>query len=111
MNMKEPKTDSCDGCPVAASLLLLGDRWTLVVVRDLLLGKHKFSEFLASAEAIPTNLLTERLRRLEEHGLVEKHAYQDRPPRYEYHLTESGTALRSVVEAFREWGLRYLPRG
>ena len=97
-------------CPIANALDLLGDRWTLLVIRDLLfLGKRRFGELLGSPEGIPTNILSDRLRRLEEGGLVEKSAYQLRPPRYEYQLTPKGMDLLPVLRALVEWALRYLP--
>lgn len=101
----QPRSD----CPVACGLDLVGDRWTLLVVRDLLMGKRRFSEFLASGEGIPTNILTERLQRLERAGLVERSRYVERPPRYEYRLTPRGGELSSVVQALAAWGRAHLP--
>src|SRR3954453_23528046 len=97
-------------CPIATTLDLLGDKWTLLVVRDLLfVGKRRFGEFLESPEGIPTNILSDRLRRLEEHGVVEKSLYSSRPRRYEYRLTAMGAELFHVLRAMAEWGLRHLP--
>lgn len=97
-------------CPIATTLDLLGDKWTLLVVRDLLfLGKKRFGELQSSPEGIPTNILSDRLRRLEECGIVAKVAYQDRPPRYEYHLTPKGADLLPVLRAIIEWANRHLP--
>ena len=97
-------------CPIASTLDVLGDKWTLLVVRDLLLlGKKRFGELQASPEGIPTNILSDRLRRLEEHGIVVKVAYQERPPRYEYHLTPMGADLQPVLHAIIEWANRHLP--
>lgn len=97
-------------CPIANALDLLGDRWTLLVIRDLLfLGKRRFGELLSSPEGIPTNILSDRLRRLEEGGLVEKVAYQLRPPRYEYQLTPKGMDILPVLRSLAEWSLRHLP--
>lgn len=97
-------------CPIAAALDLLGDRWTLLVVRDLLLfGKKRFGELLASPEKIPTNILTDRLRRLEEAGIVTKVPYHQSPPRYEYRLTPRGTDVFPVLRALIEWGNRNFP--
>jgi DNA-binding HxlR family transcriptional regulator len=97
-------------CPIAKVLDLLGDRWTLLVIRDLLFtGKRRFGELLGSPEGIPTNILTDRLRRLEEGGLVEKNPYQLRPPRYEYQLTAKGKDLLPALRALAEWSLRHLP--
>lgn len=102
--------DRRSGCPISSTLDLLGDKWTLLVVRDLLfLRKRRFGEFLESPEGIPTNILTDRLRRLEEHGVVEKSLYSERPRRYEYRLTARGAELFPVLRAMAEWGLRHLP--
>jgi DNA-binding HxlR family transcriptional regulator len=97
-------------CPIANTLDLLGDRWTLLVVRDLLFfGKHRFGDFLTSFEGIPTNILTDRLRRLEECGVVVKVPYSSRPQRYEYHLTAKGTDLLPVLRAMAKWAHRHIP--
>lgn len=102
--------DRRSACPIATTLDLLGDKWTLLVVRDLLfVGKRRFGEFLESPEGIPTNILTDRLRRLEEHGVVAKSLYSSRPQRYEYRLTAIGVELFPVLRAMAEWGLRHLP--
>jgi DNA-binding HxlR family transcriptional regulator len=96
-------------CPVACSLELVGDRWSLLVIRDLFAGKHRFGDFLASPEHIPTNILAERLRRLEAAGLLFTLPYHQRPPRFEYHLTDRGRALAPVVDAMATWGLAQFP--
>jgi DNA-binding HxlR family transcriptional regulator len=98
-----PRSD----CPIACALDLIGDRWTLLIVRDLFKGKHRFSEFLASDEGIKTNILTDRLKRLERAGLVKRSRYEDRPPRFEYHLTPSGRSLSPVLKSMFAWGRRY----
>lgn len=112
-NRKNPGKEACaDGrspCPVACSLDLLGDKWTLLVVRDLLLGKTTYSEFQKSPEGIPTNILAERLKRLLAAGIIEKSRYQERPKRYAYHLTEKGRDLREVLSAMIDWGNKYIP--
>jgi len=96
-------------CPISNALDLLGDRWTLLVIRDLLFtGKRRFGEFLNSPEGIPTNILSDRLRRLEEGGVVVKVPYQLRPARYEYQLTAKGMDLFPVVRALVEWATRHL---
>jgi DNA-binding HxlR family transcriptional regulator len=96
-------------CPIATTLDLLGDRWTLLVVRDLFAGRRRYGDLAASMEKIPTNILAERLRRLEDAGLVTKSPYQDHPIRYEYTLTATGEALRPVMQEIVSWGRRYLP--
>lgn len=97
-------------CPIANALDLLGDRWTLLVIRDLLfVGKRRFGEFLTSPEGIPTNILTDRLRRLEESGVVTKVPYQLRPARHEYQLTAKGRDLFPVLRALMEWARDHVP--
>lgn len=96
-------------CPIANTLEVVGDKWSLLVVRDLFRGKQTYSELLASPERIPTNLLAERLQRLERAGLVSSSAYQQRPVRYAYTLTEKGRALGEILKAFVAWGKRYIP--
>jgi DNA-binding HxlR family transcriptional regulator len=91
-------------CPIANVLDLIGDRWTLLVVRDLLFfQKVRYKDFAASAERIPTNLLADRLRRLEAAGIVEKRAYQQRPVRHEYRLTQRGRDLLPVLRELIAW--------
>jgi len=89
-------------CPIASSLDIVGDKWTLLVLRDLLDGKTRFSEFERSPESIPTNILTERLRRLEVHGLAERVKGEGR--RVDYLVTPKGEAMRSVLLALAAWG-------
>jgi DNA-binding HxlR family transcriptional regulator len=96
-------------CPIACTLDLIGDRWTLLVLRDLMLGKQRFSELLQSAESIPTNILTERLKRLEGAGLIARAPYQDNPPRSAYALTAAGESLAPVIRAIHDWGLSVIP--
>ncbi len=96
-------------CPVACALDFVGDRWTLLVIRDLIAGKARYGDFLASAEKIPTNILAERLRRLEREGLVARVPYSTRPPRMEYHLTPEGRELGGALDALARWGLTHCP--
>jgi len=97
-------------CPIAGALDILGDSWTLLVMRDLLFyDKHRFADFLDSPERISTNILAERLKRLERCGLVERRRYEERPPRYEYHLTRRGHDLLPVLRELIQWGKRHVP--
>jgi DNA-binding HxlR family transcriptional regulator len=91
------------GCPIASTLDLVGDKWSLIIVRDMVTGKKRFGEFMASPEGIKTNILTNRLRRMEKAGLVERHAYQSNPARFEYLLTERGRALLPVLQEMCRW--------
>lgn len=95
-------------CPVARSLDIVGDRWTLLVVRDLLVqGPRKYVELQASLAGIAPNVLSDRLKLLEEHGVVEREFYEEHPPRARYKLTRKGRDLRGVLSAFLEWGNKY----
>jgi DNA-binding HxlR family transcriptional regulator len=94
-------------CPVACSLDVFGDRWTLLVVRDLTLGRTRFKDFTASPEGIPTNILSDRLERLLRHGVVEQVPASDGTKRLGYQLTAKGLALRSILAAIRDWGLKW----
>lgn len=95
-------------CPVAATLDIIGDRWTLLVVRDLFAGKTRYRDLVASPEGIATNILAARLGRLKEHGLVEARQSAQRFGSSEYHLTELGRSLRPVLESLRDWGLAHV---
>jgi len=97
-------------CPIASLLDIVGDKWTLLVVRDLLfLNKRRYGEFQNSPEAIPTNILADRLKRLEAAGFVKKEFYQDNPPRAEYFLTTKGADLGPILKAMGKWGKQYIP--
>ncbi|OFW20466.1 MAG: hypothetical protein A3H97_17070 [Acidobacteria bacterium RIFCSPLOWO2_02_FULL_65_29] len=94
-------------CPVACALDLLGDRWTLLVVRDLMRGKRRFAQLQDSPETIATNMLADRLRRLAAAGIVRSERYSDHPRRVEYMLTPKGEDLRPVMRAMVEWGVKH----
>jgi DNA-binding HxlR family transcriptional regulator len=94
---------------VACALDLFGDRWTLLVVRDLILGRTRFKDFTASPEGIPTNILSDRLARLLASGIVAQVPTSEGAKRRAYCLTEKGTALLPVLKAIRDWGLEWEP--
>ncbi len=96
-------------CPIACTLDILGDKWTLLVVRDLRSGKKTYTALQQSPEKIPSNILADRLKRLVEHGIIEKRAYQQHPVRYEYALTDKGKALGKVLQAMVKWGEEHIP--
>lgn len=96
-------------CPVACTLDILGDKWTLLVVRDLFAGKKTYSEFQGSPERIPTNILADRLKRLVMQEIVKKKPYQMHPVRYEYILTTKGKDLGQVLKSMVSWGEKYIP--
>jgi DNA-binding HxlR family transcriptional regulator len=95
-------------CPVARTLDLIGDRWTLLIIRDLFLGKSRFAQFRKSTPAPPPKLLSDRLLRLEQHGIVERVVYSEHPLRAEYRLTPKGRTLHGVLREIVFWGLDHL---
>jgi DNA-binding HxlR family transcriptional regulator len=95
-------------CPVARTLDLIGERWTILLLRDLLLeGPRRFQDFQDSLPGVAPNTLSARLKDLEANGLVVRKQYSDHPPRLEYHLTDKGKSLGPVVKALRDWGQRH----
>jgi len=96
-------------CPIAQTLDIVGDKWTLLILRDALVFKRKsFAEFEQSSENIPTSLLAERLKRLVENGFLEKIPYQDKPVRYHYVPTDKGKAVIPIIRAMKKFGETHL---
>jgi DNA-binding HxlR family transcriptional regulator len=93
-------------CSVAAALGVIGEKWSLLVIRELAFGVHRF-DAIARNTGAPRDILTNRLRRLEAAGVLEKRRYQERPPRSEYHLTQAGDELRLVLLSLAQWGDRW----
>ena len=95
-------------CPVARTLEIIGDRWTILIIRDLLLkGPRKFIDFELSLQGISPNTLAARLKTLGETGLIERRFYEQHPPRAEYLLTGKGRDLGPVLRALRDWGQKH----
>ncbi len=95
-------------CPVARTLDIIGDRWTILIIRDLLLsGPHKFVDLEQSLQGISPNTLSARLKTLEEAGLIERRFYEQHPPRADYVLTAKGRELGPVLRALKNWGLKH----
>ena len=95
-------------CPAACALDIAGDKWTLLVVRDLLRGRHTYKELLAADEGIPTNILADRLKKMEEAGLISAKPYQDKPVRWRYELTPKGRELGEVLGSLARWGKKHV---
>src|SRR5688572_28288521 len=93
-------------CPVACTLDVLGDKWSLLVARDVMRGKCRYAEFHDSPEGIPTNILADRLKRLLQQGVIRSRKYSQHLPRVEYELTAKGEELRPIMRAMVEWGIR-----
>lgn len=98
-------------CPVARTLDLVGDRWTLLIMRDIFLGFTRFNEFLANSPGLPPKVLSGRLKYLVDNGLVERRLYNEFPPRSEYLLTERGESFAPVIKAMGRWGAENLYEG
>ena len=97
-------------CSIARTLGILGDRWTLLVIREAFAGVRRFDDFRKHLD-IARNVLTDRLQRLVDAGVLAQHAYQDNPPRSEYRLTEAGRDLQSIMIDLMQWGDRWLAGG
>lgn len=96
-------------CPITNGLDIFGDKWTLLIIRDLVLGKCRYQDLLSSSENIASNILADRLKKLETAGLVMRRVYQHKPLRHEYVLTEKGNDLKPVLEAISRWGRKHYP--
>jgi DNA-binding HxlR family transcriptional regulator len=95
-------------CSIARALEVVGERWTLLVLRDVILGRHRFDELIDSV-GVTRTVLTHRLRHLVAEGVLERRPYQQRPERFEYHLTAKGRHLTPVIAQLMWWGDRYYP--
>ncbi len=105
-----PKTYDQD-CPVAKTLDLIGERWTILILRDLLLkGPRRFQDLQESLAGVAPNTLSTRLKAMESQGLITRRLYSEHPPRLEYQLTERGKSLGPVLGALRDWGRRYMTK-
>lgn len=94
-------------CPVETTLLLISDKWIVLVLRDLLTGTKRFGELMKSVSGVSQKVLTEKLRRMEENGLVVREVFPEVPPRVEYTLTELGRSLSPILDAMEAWGWEY----
>lgn len=94
-------------CPVEITLQLIGDKWKVLIIRDLLEGTKRFNELMRSVEGITQEVLTSHLRAMEAAGLVNRKVYPEVPPKVEYSLTETGLSLKPVLDAMVAWGTDY----
>ena len=94
-------------CAITRAMGIIGERWTMLILRDLREGPRKFNDLESSLHGISPNTLSARLKMLGEHGIVMRRFYEDHPPRAEYLLTEKGQELRAVLRALQDWGLKY----
>ena len=94
-------------CPVETTLTLIGDKWKLLILRDLMPGTKRFGELKKSVGNVSQKVLTAQLRAMEESGLVNRKVYAEVPPRVEYSLTELGKSLKPILDSMRAWGEAY----
>ena len=94
-------------CPVETTLTLIGDKWKVLILRDLMPGTKRFGELKKSIGHVSQKVLTAQLRDMEENGLLHRRTYAEVPPRVEYSLTDLGRSLKPVLDALQEWGARY----
>ncbi|RLP06301.1 winged helix-turn-helix transcriptional regulator [Propionibacterium australiense] len=102
--------DELPACPVETTLTLIGNKWVVLVLRDLADGTRRFSQLQRSIGRISQKVLTQQLRAMEANGLVDRTVYAEVPPRVEYSLTELGRSLQPILDAMREWGEEYKKR-
>ena len=94
-------------CPVETTLMLIGDKWKVLILRDLLTGAKRFGELKKSVGSVSQKVLTAQLRDMESNGLINRHAYAEVPPRVEYSLTELGQSLKPILDSMWSWGEGY----
>lgn len=104
---EQPRAGFPDDCSIASALEIVGDRWTILILRDAFRGLRRFDELRRDLE-IPRAVLSDRLRRLVDHGVLTKRAYQERPTRFEYRLSPMGVELSPILVALMQWGDRWL---
>ncbi len=102
---------SCNrsACPITATLDIIGDKWTLLIIRDMLFfGSKQYNDFIDAPESISTNILADRLKKLEKYGIVKKEPYQDKPVRHQYFLTDIGKELEPLIKEILCWGKEHI---
>lgn len=107
LEMEETMEKTLPACPVETTLMLISDRWKVLIIRDLLDGTKRFGELKKSIGSISQKVLTSNLREMEADGLVNRKVYAEVPPRVEYTLTDTGYSLKPILDAMVEWGMEY----
>lgn len=105
--VKELSAVELPACPVETTLMLIGDKWKVLILRDLMPGTKRFGELKKSIGSVSQKVLTAQLREMEEHGLLLRVAYPEVPPRVEYSLTELGRSLKPILDSMQKWGEGY----
>lgn len=96
-----------DRCPVEVTLALLGNKWKVLILRELFINTKRFGELSRGVPGISQKMLTQQLRQMEQDGLVLRRIYAEVPPRVEYSLTDTGKSLRPILDAMHKWGTKY----
>lgn len=104
---EKKKTGELPACPVETTLMLIGDKWKVLILRDLMPGTKRFGELKKSIGSVSQKVLTAQLRDMEEKGLVNRKVYAEVPPRVEYSLTDLGRSLKPIMDAMWDWGENY----
>jgi DNA-binding HxlR family transcriptional regulator len=107
---KEQRKELCTSCPVAKVANLIGDTWSLLIIRDLENGARRFGELESSLSGVSSRTLTKKLQFLEENKIVERKEYSEKPPRVEYALTANGKKFHEIIDAMRTYGEKYLTK-
>lgn len=108
LDMQEQKNEAfLPACPVETTLMLIGDKWKVLILRDLMPGTKRFGELKKSIGSVSQKVLTAQLRAMEESGLIARKVYAEVPPRVEYSLTELGKSLKPILDAMQDWGEEY----
>ena len=108
LNSESTRKDGTRVCGIADALELIGDRWSLLIVREISFNVRRFNDIRRNTGA-PREMLTARLRKLEQVGVITRTQYNEHPPRYEYQLTQAGEALVPILRGLREWGTQFAP--
>lgn len=103
----EKSNDNLPACPVETTLMLIGNKWKVLIIRDLLTGTKRFGELKKSIGKVSQKVLTTQLRDMEESGLISRNVYAEVPPKVEYSLTELGKSLQPILNAMLQWGTEY----
>lgn len=109
MEATKPKNE-LPACPVETTLTLIGDKWKVLILRDLMPGAKRFGELKKSVGNVSQKVLTAQLRAMEENGLIRREVYAEVPPRVEYSLTELGVSLKPILDSMQVWGQEYKSR-
>lgn len=108
LRTKKQEKNICNSCPLAKTANLMGDTFTLLIIRDLLSKPKRFGDLAVSLSGVSSRTITKKLQFLENKGLISRQAFKEKPPRVEYSLTKNGRALNKIIESMRAYGEKYL---